>query len=106
VSTSIVYALGQLVAADFNGDGKLDLAGVVYLGSDAMVFLGNGDGTFTQGVTLPGENESIAMSIVAADFNGDHVPDIAFLIPEGPVGLPSAIEVFLGQGRWHFPRVR
>jgi hypothetical protein len=98
VRTVIGHPLGQLVVADFNRDGKLDIAGILAPGPDAMVFLGNGDGTFTEVADLSGQNDSLAMSIVAADFNGDHIPDIALLLPEGPPGLPTAIEVFLGNG--------
>src|SRR5271165_2476210 len=58
--------------ADFNGDGKPDLA----VGSDNSIeiLLGNGDGTF-QALTplaVPGA------WLATADFNGDGKPDLAF----------------------------
>lgn len=40
--------LTGIAAADFNGDGKLDLAAVTVGVERLVVFLGNGDGTFTQ----------------------------------------------------------
>jgi hypothetical protein len=67
----------QVAAADFNGDGKLDLAVANYNGNNGyLTFLrGNGDGTFTvtqnlnvgQGIT----------SVTVGDFNGDGAPDVA-----------------------------
>jgi hypothetical protein len=57
-----------------------------------MIMLGNGNGTFTQGETISG---TAAGSYVAlADFNGDHLPDLAVSI----FGTPGSTEVFLGQG--------
>ena len=41
--------LGSLIAADFNGDGKIDLAAAGdYIAQGGVnILLGNGDGTFT-----------------------------------------------------------
>ena len=57
--------------ADFDRDGKLDLAL-----SNRMLMLGNGDGTFQdpQNYNL-GTNDGV--SEVVADFNGDGKPDLA-----------------------------
>jgi hypothetical protein len=67
-----------LVVADFNGDGKLDLA-VSNYGNDsigaATIFLGNGDGTFHAGVNLAQGYD--ARQLVVGDFNCDGIPDLA-----------------------------
>ncbi len=64
-----------LVAGDFNGDGKLDLAGVTLNSTSEQTFLGNGDGTFRLGGTTPIGFAS--SSLVRADFNGDGKLDLA-----------------------------
>ncbi len=66
---------GTVVAGDFSGDGRLDLA-VVNLGDNTVsVLLGNGDGTFAPQVTYAvGESPA---GIVAGDFNGDGRLDLA-----------------------------
>jgi len=70
-----------IVAMDFNGDGKMDLAVTsANLNSSppsyvVTILLGNGDGTFTQGQTYnTGQGDQ---SIVGGDFNGDGIPDLA-----------------------------
>jgi hypothetical protein len=64
-----------IVTADFNGDGKLDLA-LADSGENAVIILlGNGDGTFGAPVTIPVGNEPGA--IVAGDFNNDGKLDLA-----------------------------
>lgn len=64
-----------VAVADFNGDGKADLA--IANGPNTTtvtLLLGNGDGTFQLPIELfTGEAESIAV----ADFNGDGKPDLA-----------------------------
>ena len=37
---------GQLIVADFNHDGKMDIAGTTNNANTLKIFLGNGDGTF------------------------------------------------------------
>ena len=63
------------VAADWNGDGRGDLA--IVGGAAVHVLLGNGDGTFSSSQTIdlsgvPGQT----LGVAAGDFNGDSVPDL------------------------------
>jgi uncharacterized protein (TIGR03437 family) len=64
-----------LATGDLNGDGKADLA-VNDGGNGALVFLGNGDGTFqpTRDVASGGSGTSF---VAIGDFNNDHKPDLA-----------------------------
>ena len=64
-------------AADFNGDGKMDLiVGHCCGDSDITYLLGNGDGTFQPEVPIAVTGGVLASAV--ADFNGDGKPDIAF----------------------------
>ncbi|MGA8763263.1 MAG: VCBS repeat-containing protein [Candidatus Sulfotelmatobacter sp.] len=66
----------SFAVADFNGDGKLDLA-YSNIGNGIDVLLGNGDGTFQTAVSY--KVEQYAYAVVAADFNGDGKVDLAVL---------------------------
>lgn len=95
VNQPITPSLGQAMAADFNRDGKLDLAVVPTFGASGglNILLGNGDGTFRAGtyIALPGTQHFLTL----ADFNGDHVPDIAVSDGQGT-------QVYLGKGDGSF----
>ncbi len=67
----------RLVAGDFNGDGRTDLAfnGELTYDNTVSVLLGNGDGTFQPQVAY-----TVGLypkDIVAGDFNGDGRTDLA-----------------------------
>ena len=69
--------IGGLLA-DFNGDGKLDLASEVgYSGMKYDVFLGNGHGTFSLNSSIGVSNTFVGVPPVIADFNGDGKLDLA-----------------------------
>ncbi len=68
-------SLFSIVAADFNGDGMLDLAVTDQGGNTVMILPGNGDGTFGAPITYPVGNQPEA--IVTGDFNNDGNLDLA-----------------------------
>ncbi len=77
VPESLGSGLGPsaIAAADFNGDGKLDVATANFLGNNLSVALGNGDGTFQPPISFTAG--AGATDLAVADFDGDGIPDIA-----------------------------
>ncbi|MGA8214222.1 MAG: FG-GAP-like repeat-containing protein [Candidatus Sulfotelmatobacter sp.] len=88
--------LGTLVAADFNGDGKLDLAvvGDYVSAGGVTILLGNGDGTFAAAGPNLDPNAGFAL-IATGDFNGDGIPDLVVPNYFEDGGSPT---IFLGKG--------
>ncbi|HUB05928.1 MAG TPA: VCBS repeat-containing protein [Myxococcales bacterium] len=83
-------APANIAAADFNGDGKLDVAVVEEESWAVDVFLGAGDGTFsTSPITCPlaPPAATYAEGIAVADFDGDGRPDIAAGALNGPINI-------------------
>jgi len=76
MSASGNEGIGLVSVGDFNGDGIPDLAATGNYYSSPVIFLGNGDGTFSQvtGATNEGTNESFSM--VVTDVNHDGKLDI------------------------------
>jgi len=88
--------IGTLAAADFNGDGKLDLAvaGDYVSSGGVTILLGNGDGTFK--AAGPNVDPSGDFALIATgDFNGDGIPD--FVTPNY-FEFGGSPTIFLGKG--------
>jgi hypothetical protein len=97
------YATGgrptSIVTADFNGDGRLDLAIANSVCGCINVLLGNGDGTFQAHVDYAAWVNP--QWLVAADFNGDGRMDIA-TTNYGPDYSSGTVSVLLGKGDGSF----
>ena len=73
--SAVGNSLSAIVTADFDGDGKLDLAVTDSAGNAVLILPGKGDGTFGMPTTIPVGNQPDA--IVAGDFNNDGKLDLA-----------------------------
>lgn len=86
--------VGPVIAADLNGDGKIDL--VVGGAPGIDVFLGNGDGTLQKAILLPIAYGGYYLSL--ADLNHDGILDLV----TGGNGEPANLAVLLGKGNGRF----
>ena len=91
----------NVAVADFNGDGKLDVAAVDSENGLVQIFNGVGDGTFTIGLSYStDEGDGSPWGIVTGDFNNDQhtdiavvnegSPDVAVLLNDGSGGFAVA----------------
>jgi len=105
----VIYAVGlaphAIVAGNFTGDGRLDLAVANFFSNDVSILLGNGDGTFQPAVEYPVGAEPDG--IVACDFTGDGKLDLAVAnvnyyvlgqIHNTNSFEPGSVSVLLGNG--------
>ena len=85
----------SIAVADFNRDGKMDIAVASYYDGASppgiQVFLGKGDGTFGPPVTCDANNG--AGPIAVADLDGDGNPDLVAVNQDG-----GFVSVLLGNG--------
>ena len=92
INTPLGTAPSGLVVADFNSDGRLDIATAA---EGVDVRLGNGDGSFLAPISNLLPTLAITQGLVAGDFNGDGNVDLVAI--EQGVGTPL-IHTLLGNG--------
>ncbi|MGQ0630135.1 MAG: FG-GAP-like repeat-containing protein [Sporichthyaceae bacterium] len=82
----------SVTAGDFDGDGVLDLATANTAGNSVSLVLGDGDGTFTPAVPRDTAVGDDPVSVVAGDFDGDGVLDLA------TANIGGSVSMVLGDG--------
>src|SRR5712691_236088 len=82
-----------VVVADFNGDGKQDMAVLNGNANTVSIFLGNGDGTFQTPLPSVATAAGGPLAAVVGDFNNDGKLDLAVVVER--VG---EVSILLGNG--------
>jgi FG-GAP-like repeat/Bacterial pre-peptidase C-terminal domain len=83
--------VGQVTAADVNGDGVPDLVYPTYIGANVAVRLGAGDGTFGAPRTFAARRGCYAVKVL--DLNGDGKPDVVAVN-----AVDNSVSVLFGNG--------
>ena len=91
------FSATELVAGDFNGDGRIDIYGEYVVASStrspagfsATMALGKGDGTFNI-INYPSNRGIDGQNLIVGDFNRDGNLDVAGIFP-GPLHFSSLI---------------
>jgi hypothetical protein len=91
----------SLTAADFNRDGKLDLATLNRASGNISVLLGTGTGDFAAARTFPIGANATSLSMGSGDFNGDGKLDLAVANNSFP-GPNGTVSILLGDGAGNF----
>ena len=89
--TTVAGGAGCSVAADFNRDGKPDLAVITSTGVSILLGTGKPATPFTTGTPIAVTG---AACIVTGDLNGDGIPDLLVAVN----GSPNALLAYLGNG--------
>jgi hypothetical protein len=90
-----------VIAADFNGDGRLDLAVTNESDNTVSILLGIPGGTFAAQTTYPAG--SSPTGLVAGDFDGDGKLDLAVMDSCGSCTVsPNLVTILLGNGDGSF----
>ena len=83
------YCPDWIGIGDLNNDVRQDMVLTSATNNIALVILGKGDGTFSNGYTYVKNNSVSLWDAALADFNKDHIPDIAVID-----NLESSVAVF------------
>lgn len=86
----------DFTAADFSGDGILDLAGYSFYHKKVYLYTHDGAGLFTE-TEIIDQSEYTVASIIAADFNNDGRPDLA-------LGAKKYLYIYTNNGDGTFER--
>jgi Bacterial Ig-like domain (group 3)/FG-GAP-like repeat len=97
-------SLQYVAVADFNADGKLDIAAADSVNGAVWIFTGNGDGTFNSPtVSYPTGTAASALGLVVGDFNGDGKPDLAVVNNYSTGTADVAVLIGNGDGTFQAP---